>query len=625
MANRVMNEPTGAAQDLERVSILSQVRRKVAATWHQSQIGHRSEYSVERLLAFQDYHERTSLSRAIAVCALSPIPALLAALAIDCIPLKAPSDGWQANYAVWIRLFLAMGTEAFGVVCQMRAVIDPGTISNTCSAVISIGTAACSVLSFVLLAVLWRFPVPFGYVLAINPFVIFFSLFTVLVVGPRVLIQCPTLRKQFKAQFIIIVNQGIVAICYPIFSAIFNGLSGIQQTAFIFVMPIIKFFTKQNIANAAKNYHEYVAPVVVFSVDLFNVYYVAICMQSSKSIATTLIIMATDGFHVILALRDIFHRNNSVHTSESSIDNTQYYLRDLPRVLQKACQDETAKFNHRIRLYAPFPLPLSIRSRDFMNEFSKTSKFANDTATTRRCSTKTAMKRNSGIEPARSASKKSAPTFSSLKEHEIVPTTLWQSKKFSLEAFRSGNISEKDVLESLQTLFHSEYVLLAEYIEFMVPILYSLYLSVLFHLPIAAYYPHSASMTIEKLQDTVTNILIYAVIEFASFGALLVLLKRKFGFSPLYQLAFVLETQASALQGHLFTSTASSSTFHGAFGAFADARDDCVAWPHELHDLAFLRTAQMPAEDAAASLFDLDAVVAANGLALVSSVEQVAH
>ncbi|ETO72063.1 hypothetical protein F444_11704 [Phytophthora nicotianae P1976] len=278
-------------------------------------------------------------------------------------------------------------------------------------------------------------------------------------------------------------------------------------------------------------------------------------MQSSKSIATTLIIMATDGFHVILALRDIFHRNNSVHTSESSIDNTQYYLRDLPRVLQKACQDETAKFNHRIRLYAPFPLPLSIRSRDFMNEFSKTSKFANDTATTRRCSTKTAMKRNSGIEPARSASKKSAPTFSSLKEHEIVPTTLCQSKKFSLEAFRSGNISEKDVLESLQTLFHSEYVLLAEYIEFMVPILYSLYLSVLFHLPIAAYYPHSASMTIEKLQDTVTNILIYAVIEFASFGALLVLLKRKFGFSPLYQLAFVLETQASALQGHLFVWT----------------------------------------------------------------------
>ncbi|EEY54918.1 uncharacterized protein PITG_08488 [Phytophthora infestans T30-4] len=79
-------------------------------------------------------------------------------------------------------------------------------------------------------------------------------------------------------------------------------------------------------------------------------------------------------------------------------------------------------------------------------------------------------------------------------------------------------LREKVILEGLQTLFHSEYVLLAEYIEFMVPILYSLYLSVLFHLPIAVYYSHSASMTVDKLHDTVTNILIYAGIEFTSFG-----------------------------------------------------------------------------------------------------------
>ncbi|KAG3008090.1 hypothetical protein PC128_g5729 [Phytophthora cactorum] len=461
-----------------------------------------------------------------------------------------------------------MSTEALGVVCQMRAVIDPGTISIFGSVAISLGTAACSVLTLVLLAVLWKFPVPFGYVLDINPFVIFFSIFTVLVVGPRVLIRSPMLRKQFRSQFIIIVNQGVVAICYPIFSAVFNRLSGIQQTAFIFVMPMIKFFTKLNIANAAKSYHEYVGPVVVFSVDLFNVYYVAISMQSSKSIATTLIIMATDSFHVILALRAIFHRSNSIHVTGSSVENAQYFLRELPGVLQKASHEETAKFSRRIRLYAPFPLPLSNRSKEFMNELAKSGRFANDTITNRRCSAK-AAKRNSGIEPVRSApSKESTRMFSALKEHQIIPTTpaaLWQSKELSLgpsapssrgiAELNKDNVSEKDVLEGLQTLFHSEYVLLAEYIEFMVPMLYSLYLSVLFHLPVAAYYPHSASMTVDKLHGTVTNILVYAVIEFVSFGALLVLLRRKFGFSPLYQLAFVLETQASALQGHLFVWT----------------------------------------------------------------------
>ncbi|KAF1792026.1 hypothetical protein GQ600_14637 [Phytophthora cactorum] len=275
-----------------------------------------------------------------------------------------------------------------------------------------------------------------------------------------------------------------------------------------------------------------------------------------------------DSFHVILALRAIFHRSNSIHVTGSSVENAQYFLRELPGVLQKASHDETAKFSRRIRLYAPFPLPLSNRSKEFMNELAKSGRFANDTITNRRCSTK-AAKRNSGIEPVRSApSKESTRMFSALKEHQIIPTTpaaLWQFKELSLgpsapssrgiAELNKDNVSEKDVLEGLQTLFHSEYVLLAEYIEFMVPMLYSLYLSVLFHLPVAGYYPHSASMTVDKLHGTMTNILVYAVIEFVSFGALLVLLRRKFGFSPLYQLSFVLETQASALQGHLFVWT----------------------------------------------------------------------
>ncbi|POM66670.1 Hypothetical protein PHPALM_17436 [Phytophthora palmivora] len=494
-------EPSETQPQRERVSRFDRVKQTCIAYWHRSQIGHRSEYSVERLLAFRDYYERTSIARVVAICCLSPIPALLTALAIDCIPLTPPSDGWRANYTVWIRLFLAMSMEALGVVFQVRAVIDPGTISIPGAIQISLGTAICSVLTTIMLAIVWKFPTPFGYVLVINPFVVFFSIFTVLAIGPRVLTQSPMLRKQFKSQFIIIVNQGVVAICYPIFSAVFNQLSGIQQTAFVLVMPMIKFFTKQNIANAAKSYHEYVGPVVVFSVDLFNVYYVAICMQASKSIVTTLIIMATDTFHVLLALRAIFHRETSVQKSlESSddlIDNVQHYLRDLPVLLRKINREEETAHIHKrsIRLFAPFPLLLSDKSGEFMNDSRK------------------------------------------------------------LPNVSPPSAGENAVHEGLQTLFHSEYILMAEYIEFIVPMLYALYLAVIFHLPVAAYYPHTALMTARKLHDTVTNILIYAAIEFVAFGALLVLLKRKFGFSPLYQLAFVLETQAPALQGHLFVWT----------------------------------------------------------------------
>ncbi|OWZ17799.1 hypothetical protein PHMEG_0008208 [Phytophthora megakarya] len=575
-------EPSNTQPHNERFSRIDRVRRKLVAYWHRSQIGHRSEYSVERLLAFRDYYERTSIARVVAVCVLTPIPALLAALAIDCIPLKPPSDGWQANYAVWIRLFLAMSAEALGVVFQVRAVIDPGTISIPGAVQISLGTAICSVLTTILLAVvwtfptpfgyvlvinpcmqcfddysMWTFPTPFGYVLVINPFVFFFSVFTVLVIGPRMLIQSATLRKQFKSQFIIILNQGVVAVCYPIFSAVFNQLSGIQQTIFVFVMPLIKFFTKQNIANAAKTYHEYAGPVVVFSVDLFNVYYVAICMQASKSIVTTLIIMAADTFHVIVALRAIFHHESDVQ--KDSTEGIQHYLRDLPVLLRKLnLEVETQRTGKRsIRLFAPFPLSLSSKSGDFMNELAQTRRFANDKATNRRCSTRRANKRNSGNGAVNS--KVSMPTIAALHQNQVVPMSPIICEGPTTNSRKLSKVSvppdESAVHEGLEALFHSEYILMAEYIEFIVPMLYALYLVVLFNLPVAAYYPHTASMTVRKLHDTVTNILIYAAIEFAAFGALLVILKRKFGFLPLYQLAFVLETQAPALQGHLFVWT----------------------------------------------------------------------
>ncbi|KAF1785999.1 hypothetical protein GQ600_3028 [Phytophthora cactorum] len=132
-----------------------------------------------------------------------------------------------------------------------------------------------------------------------------------LVIGPRVLASSPMLREQIKSELFIMANHSGVAVSYPIFSAVFNHLSGVQLTLFIFDMPLIKFITKQNIANSATSFYEYVGPILVFSVDLFNVYYVAICMQASKSMSTTLILMGIDSIHVILALRTIFHRTYS--------------------------------------------------------------------------------------------------------------------------------------------------------------------------------------------------------------------------------------------------------------------------------------------------------------------------
>ncbi|KAI9980990.1 hypothetical protein PInf_010340 [Phytophthora infestans] len=157
-------------------------------------------------------------------------------------------------------------------------------------------------------------------------------------------------------------------------------------------MPMIKFVTKQIIADAAKNLHEFVGPIVVFSLDVFNVFYVAICMQAATSTLTT---------------------------------RTSLLTFDYNQIVQEAAK--------------------------------------------RKC-------------------KQPIETFE--------PIVTIESQAFQL------NTTEQSAYDALQALFYSEYVLMGEYIEFMLPLLYALYLAVLFHLPIAAYYPHTATMTPIKLHET---------------------------------------------------------------------------------------------------------------------------
>ncbi|EGZ04797.1 hypothetical protein PHYSODRAFT_535704 [Phytophthora sojae] len=275
--------------------------RFTASFWHRTQIGHRSEYSVERVLALRDYYERTSITRAVAVCLLTPVPVFLLSVLIDCIPLRDPSQGWRANYTFWIRVFFDLFAISMGTAIQVRAVIIASAISATKAITISLGSASSYLLMSIGIAAVWRFPIPFGLIFPI--LIIFF-------IGPRAVATSPLLHSQLKAIAFISFTQGIVAVLYPLFTAIFNRLSGIQQTAFVFTMPLIKFTAKAIIAKAAEGFHCYMGMMVVFSVDLFNVLYIAICMQSSTSVITTVVMVGLDCFHVIIGIRAIFHQIN---------------------------------------------------------------------------------------------------------------------------------------------------------------------------------------------------------------------------------------------------------------------------------------------------------------------------
>ncbi|KAL3657777.1 hypothetical protein V7S43_017349 [Phytophthora oleae] len=349
---------------------------------------------------------------------------------------------------------------------------------------------------------------------------------------------------------------------------------------------------KQIIAKAAKGLHEYIGLIVVFSVDLFSVFYVAICTQTSKSITTTVLIIASDSFHLVIALRAIFQQVHGVKpadaTESSSNSQSKIHFRDLPRMIRCVFGDSEVSNarSRRIRVFAPFPFPLSSKSVAFLTEIARAKRERHvysssaillsgrtESVSRSRSSDRVGLKtgetkrhlarfvqildasKQNQIAPASLATVLNAfgPEVAPESEPGLQMDRIFSSKTLFAALIHKGN--EEAVWDALQALFHSEYLLMAEYVECALPLLYALYLSILYHLPIAQYYPHTASMTQEKLVSSLTNILLFGTVEFTTFVLLLLLLRKKFGVSPLYQLAFVLEIHAQTLQGHLFVWT----------------------------------------------------------------------
>ncbi|KAE8877149.1 hypothetical protein PF005_g15030 [Phytophthora fragariae] len=227
-----------------------------------------------------------------------------------------------------------------------------------------------------LVAALWKFPTPFGFVLSIAPFIAIYMILLTLSIGPRVLATSPALRRQLSSQLLVIAAEGILGIAYPTFGAIFNQLSSVGQTAFIFVLPIIKFSIKQFVAKMSAHLHEYVGLTVLLSVDVCNVLYVAICVQTAVSPITSGLLIASDAFFVLMALRSIYYQSDVSQARQrllsmnSKLPATLNYIRNLRALLREVFQSPRAA-EVPIRIHAPFPLPLSDESKAFMDDLEQ--------------------------------------------------------------------------------------------------------------------------------------------------------------------------------------------------------------------------------------------------------------
>eukprot|EP00644_Phytophthora_capsici_P011883 jgi/Phyca11/106293/e_gw1.12.939.1 len=103
-------------------------------------------------------------------------------------------------------------------------------------------------------------------------------------------------------------------------------------------------------------------------------------------------------------------------------------------------------------------------------------------------------------------------------------------------------------------MYASEVLVFAEYAEFSSAFIYGLFTLILFHYPYAKYSLCFIGLSKSKFWESVLNCVVYTALEGFTLIAFFVSVRRKFGISPLYQLAFVLEKYWMSVQGEMTTS-----------------------------------------------------------------------
>ncbi|EGZ22391.1 hypothetical protein PHYSODRAFT_489619 [Phytophthora sojae] len=288
---------------------------------------------------------------------------------------------------------------------------------------------------------------------------------------------------------------------------------------------------------------DFIPQLVAFSVDFFGSLFISVCMSSSRSFSLTALFIGMDVFHLLKKFRGISSDEHIIleiiHDERRGAQNFKsvQLVTMIVDVVRNPSAHQVGSLDG-VRLWASPPHLVSTSQYKQLQKVETSGVFGPTNEAT-----------NSRTVFSDSPYYHWSFQRSSVVPVPVIPSSLRDSKAPS---FRQASESIHLVRHGLQLLFHFEYLVLVEYVECVVPFVYLAYKSVLEHLPNVAYYPGCAG---KWGLTAVTNLLVYAVLEVGSLLLLSNFLQRKFSCSPLYQLAFVLETQFYAVQSTLFSVT----------------------------------------------------------------------
>eukprot|EP00644_Phytophthora_capsici_P019680 jgi/Phyca11/133811/e_gw1.771.1.1 len=105
--------------------------KRATKMWFGMQLSHYGgKYSIERMLALEEYTRQTTSTRVLLVCFGVPFLILLLVVWQESIPLQDPADGWQVNYGFWLRVDCRGAVVGFAGGRQLGTWLDVSDLST---------------------------------------------------------------------------------------------------------------------------------------------------------------------------------------------------------------------------------------------------------------------------------------------------------------------------------------------------------------------------------------------------------------------------------------------------------------------------------------------------------------
>ncbi|RLN73361.1 hypothetical protein BBJ28_00023609 [Nothophytophthora sp. Chile5] len=278
-------------------------KAKVAAVWEAAQIELNGYYSTHRVLALAAYASHTSLSRAVLVSAVTPLPCLVITTIVDLPHLRPVSEGLQANQLFVARAVVAFWVAGMLVTHQLRHSVPSLPLSNAQIVGNNLVTAILTVSVWYALALAIGFPVPFGIV-TVSPAWVAFLLLPIAKWLHKV-------RSDPEAWPLVVNSlkvwacQELLVVIYPTYFYLFTVVPTAAKSSFALLLPVIKLVLRNVVSQTIVHLHDEIPEVVILNVEVFNALFVSYCMQNSPSLWTTCGLMAVDAMQMSLSLRDV--------------------------------------------------------------------------------------------------------------------------------------------------------------------------------------------------------------------------------------------------------------------------------------------------------------------------------